>query len=63
MFCSTIVDDKTPTFTDDEVIALFYAKCGDLQISPFPVQQARFLDFCRRVCINRKIIFYEMNLG
>jgi hypothetical protein len=27
------------------------------------VQQARFQDFCRRVCINRKIIFYEMNLN
>jgi Ran GTPase-activating protein (RanGAP) involved in mRNA processing and transport len=26
------VDDKTPTFSEDEVIALFYAKCSDLKI-------------------------------
>jgi hypothetical protein len=36
------VDEKLPTFSDEEVIAMFYAKCADLKISPFPVQQARF---------------------
>jgi Ran GTPase-activating protein (RanGAP) involved in mRNA processing and transport len=32
MPCSEIVDDKMPTFSEDEVIALFYAKCSDLKI-------------------------------
>lgn len=58
-----MVDEKLPTFTEEEVRALFEAKQADLGISPFPVQQLRFQDLCRKVCINRRIIFNEMNLG
>jgi hypothetical protein len=32
-----IVDDKLPTFTEEEVESLFQAKSEDLGIAPFPV--------------------------
>lgn len=32
-----IVDDKLPTFTDEEVDSLFFSKCKDLTILPFPI--------------------------
>jgi hypothetical protein len=37
-----IVDDKIPTFSEEEVDELFYSKCKDLGILPFPLQQERF---------------------
>lgn len=37
-----IVDEKIPTFTEEEVDELFLSKCKDLTILPFPLQQVRF---------------------
>jgi hypothetical protein len=33
-----IVDEKNPTFTEEEVDELFLSKCKDLAIIPFPNQ-------------------------
>jgi len=58
-----IVDDKLPTFTEEEVNSLFQAKSDDLGLAAYPVQAQRFQDLCRKLCINRKVIFNEMNLS
>jgi len=59
----SIVDERRPTFTEEELMELFLARSADLGVPPLPTMQARFLDVARKLCLNRKVTFTEMNLG
>jgi hypothetical protein len=59
----SIVDERRPTFSDEELMELFLARSTDLGLPPLPTMQARFIDVARKLCLNRKATFTEMNLG
>ena len=49
----SIVDERRPTFSEEELMDLFIARSTDLGVPPLPTMQARFLDVARKVCLNR----------
>jgi len=42
---------------------LYEAKCQDLILKPQPEQEKRFIEFCHKTILNRKIIMRECGLG
>lgn len=44
-----------------QVEQLFLAKCDDLKIKLFQGQRDRFKEVCDKLCINRRLVFAEMN--
>lgn len=49
-----------PTLTPSQVTEIYTAKCKDLRVSKVPNQELRFQEYCRKFCIDGKIILKEV---
>lgn len=49
-----------PTLTPNQVADIFTAKCKDLRVGKVSNQELRFQEYCRKFCIDGKIILKEV---
>ncbi len=55
--------EKRPVLSSVQAAELYAARCEDLRLQYFPVQESRFHDFCATHCVDRKLLLKELGLG
>ena len=56
------IGKSSPTLTEDQVTDIYLAKCRDLRLEKFVNREVRFQEYCRKHCVDCKIVLKEVYL-